>query len=62
LNWVDLEELFFVRNTNGMANGPNTAPIKAQRKVFAPLFSAINQSRIAHDIHIMEIIIKPAIL
>ena len=51
-----------MKNTNGMARGPKKAPIKAQKKVFAPLLSAINQSRIAHDINTMEIIIKPAIL
>ena len=59
---VILEDLFFVRNTNGMAKGPKTAPITAQNKVFAPLLSAIDQSRIAHNIHIIEIIITPVIL
>jgi hypothetical protein len=57
-----LEELLFIRKINGMANGPNTAPITAQNRVFAPLLSAIDQSRIAHDMHIIEIMIKPAIL
>jgi hypothetical protein len=56
------DELFFVRNTNGMANGPKTAPIMAQNLVFAPLLSAIFQRRIAHDMHIIEMIIIPVIL
>jgi hypothetical protein len=59
---VGLDELTFVRNTNGMANGPKTAPITAQNLVLAPLLSAINQRRYAHDMHIMEMIIKPAIM
>ena len=42
-----------------MANGPKTAPIIAQNSVFAPLLSAINQRRNAHDMVIMEIIINP---
>jgi len=45
-----------------MASGPKKAPIKDQNKVFAPLLLAINQSRIALDINIAGIIIKPAIL
>jgi len=45
-----------------MASGPNTAPIIAQNCVFAPLLSAINQRRNAHDMHIIEMIIKPAIM
>ena len=57
---VGSEELTFVRNTNGMANGPKTAPITAQNLVLAPLLSAIYQRRYAHDMHIMEMIIKPA--
>ena len=48
-----------VKKTNGIANGPNKAPIKAQIKVLAPLLSAIFQRRMAHDIVIMEMIIKP---
>jgi hypothetical protein len=56
-----LDELFFVRKINGMAKGPKTAPITAQNNVFAPLLSAINQSKNAHAIHMMEIIIKPDI-
>jgi len=52
--------LFFVRKTNGMASGPKTAPITAQNLVLAPLFSAIFQSRIAHEIKMTEVTIKPA--
>ena len=44
-----------------MANGPKKAPIKAQHHVFAPLLSAICQSKNAHAMHIMEIIIAPNI-
>jgi hypothetical protein len=56
---LDLEDLSFVRNINGIANGPKTAPIIAQNSVFAPLLSAINQRRNAHDMVIIEIIINP---
>jgi hypothetical protein len=45
-----------------MAKGPKTAPIIAQNCVFAPLLSAINQRRNAHDVHIIEMINKLAIL
>ncbi len=62
LDCVGFDELFFVRNTNGMANGPKTAPIMAQNLVFAPLLSAICQRRNAHDMHIIEMIIIPVIL
>jgi len=61
LDYLDLNELFFVRKMNGMANGPKRAPIKAQYHVFAPLLSAIYQSKNAHAMHIMEIIIAPNI-
>jgi len=44
---------------NGIAKGPKTAPMTAQNKVFTPLLSAIDQSRIAQPIHITEIITKP---
>ena len=44
-----------------MANGPKRAPIKAQYHVFAPLLSAIYQSKNAHAMHIMEIITAPNI-
>ena len=59
--YVDLEEPPFVRKTNGMANGPKMAPIVAQNSVFFPLLSAIDQSIIAHAIHITEMIINPTI-
>ena len=59
---VGFEELFFVRNTNGIANGPKTAPIIAQNLVFAPLLLAICQRRNAHDMHIIEIIIIPVMM
>ena len=51
-------DLSFVRNTNGMAKGPKTAPITAQKNVFAPLLSAMPQRNHAHDIHNMEKIIS----
>jgi len=44
-----------------MANGPKTAPIIAQNFVLAPLLSAINQRRNAHDIHKMDMTIAPVI-
>jgi hypothetical protein len=59
---VGFEELFFVKNTNGMANGPKTAPIIAQNLVFAPLLLAICQRRNAHDMHIIEMIIIPVMM
>jgi hypothetical protein len=59
---VGFEELFFVKNTNGMANGPKTAPIIAQNLVFAPLLLAICQRRIAHNMHIIEMMIIPAMM
>ena len=61
LDYLDLDDLFFVRKMNGMANGPKRAPIKAQYHVFAPLLSAIYQSKNAHAMHIMESIIAPNI-
>ena len=62
LDCVGFDELFFVRNTNGMANGPKTAPIIAQNLVFAPLLLAICQRKNAHDRHIIEIIIIPVMI
>ena len=58
---VEFEESPFVRTMNGMANGPKIAPIVAQNSVFFPLLSAIDQSIIAHAIHITEMIINPTI-
>jgi len=58
---LDSEDLFFVRNTNGMASGPKKAPINAHKKVFAPLLSATNQSNIALDMNIVETNIIPII-
>jgi hypothetical protein len=57
-----VEERSFIRNTNGMANGPKTAPIIAQNFVLAPRLFAICQRRNAHPIHIMEMVIIPIIL
>ena len=59
---VGFEELFFDRNTNGIANGPKTAPIIAQNLVFAPLLLAICQRRNAHNMHIIGIIIIPVMM
>ncbi len=59
LDRLGLEELSFARNINGMANGPKTAPMMAQNRVFAPLLSAIYQRRNAHDMLSIEVIIKP---
>jgi hypothetical protein len=44
-----------------MASGPKKAPINAQKKVFAPLFSATNQSKIALDMNIVETNMIPII-
>jgi hypothetical protein len=55
------DDLFFVRKINGMANGPNKAPIIAQNLVLAPLLSAMSQRIIAQDIHKMDRIIAPVI-
>jgi len=45
-----------------MANGPKMAPIIAQKKVFAPLLSAIFQRRNAHDMVIIEMRIIPVMI
>ena len=45
-----------------MAKGPKIAPIVAQNRVLAPLFSAICQRRTAHDMHKMERIIAPVMM
>ncbi len=60
--WLFSLFFFLAKKTNGMANGPKTAPMTAQNLVFAPLLSAINQRKYAHAIHIIEMIIKPAIV
>ena len=49
------------KNTNGMANGPKTAPIIAQNITFDPLFSAIVPKRKAKAKLIRLPIIIPTI-
>jgi hypothetical protein len=47
---------------NGIANGPNTAPIIAQKRVFAPLLSAMDHKRAAQATQIIEIMIAPIMI